>query len=87
MVSPKKTPSSHGQGRSLDEISAAAALSTDPLKRDPFSITAARSRSLSPHKKLPRQPVHIRVNLTESQVNRITDAFVLLSSYCGTWSS
>ncbi|KAG8673452.1 hypothetical protein FPOAC2_06896 [Fusarium poae] len=35
----------------------------------------SRARSLSPSKRLVKQPLHIRMNLTESQVDKITDAF------------
>lgn len=35
-----------------------------------------RARSLSPSKRLVKQPLHIRMNLTESQVDKITDAYV-----------
>ncbi|RGP66443.1 hypothetical protein FLONG3_8880 [Fusarium longipes] len=35
----------------------------------------SRARSLSPRKRLVKQPLHIRMNLTESQVDKITDAF------------
>jgi hypothetical protein len=34
----------------------------------------SRARSLSPSKRLVKQPLHIRMNLTESQVDKITDA-------------
>ncbi|KAF4982537.1 hypothetical protein FZEAL_1847 [Fusarium zealandicum] len=36
---------------------------------------ASRARSLSPRKRLVRQPLHIRMNLTEGQMDKITDAF------------
>lgn len=38
--------------------------------------TSSRAQSLSPHKKDAKQPLHIRMNLTETQMNKITDAYV-----------
>nr|RBQ83296.1 hypothetical protein FVER53263_11360 [Fusarium verticillioides] len=48
-----------------------------PLRRDFLDISPefeSRARSLSPRKRLVKQPLHIRMNLTESQVDKITDA-------------
>ncbi|KAH6877333.1 hypothetical protein B0T10DRAFT_584400 [Thelonectria olida] len=47
-----------------------------PLRTD-FVVgsPSLRARSLSPRKRLARQPLHIRMNLTEGQMDRITDAF------------
>ncbi|KAF4483394.1 hypothetical protein FAGAP_11844 [Fusarium agapanthi] len=49
-----------------------------PLRGDFLDISPgfeSRARSLSPRKRLVKQPLHIRMNLTESQVDKITDAF------------
>ncbi|KAF4952838.1 hypothetical protein FGADI_6427 [Fusarium gaditjirri] len=49
-----------------------------PLRGDFLDISSgfeSRARSLSPRKRLVKQPLHIRMNLTESQVDKITDAF------------
>ncbi|KAK2475323.1 hypothetical protein H9L39_12916 [Fusarium oxysporum f. sp. albedinis] len=49
-----------------------------PLRGDFRDISPgfeSRARSLSPRKRLVKQPLHIRMNLTESQVDKITDAF------------
>ncbi|KAF5650317.1 hypothetical protein F52700_388 [Fusarium sp. NRRL 52700] len=49
-----------------------------PLREDFLDISSgfeSRARSLSPRKRLVKQPLHIRMNLTESQVDKITDAF------------
>ncbi|KAF4467662.1 hypothetical protein FALBO_5462 [Fusarium albosuccineum] len=47
-----------------------------PLQGDFKSLSpGSRARSLSPRKRLIRQPLHIRMNLTESQMDKITDAF------------
>ena len=35
---------------------------------------SARSKSLSPRKRNANQPLHIRMNLTETQMDKITDA-------------
>ncbi|KAF5543654.1 hypothetical protein FPHYL_11232 [Fusarium phyllophilum] len=48
-----------------------------PLRGDFLDISPgfeSRARSLSPRKRLVKQPLHIRMNLTESQVDKITDA-------------
>ncbi|KAF4972803.1 hypothetical protein FSARC_703 [Fusarium sarcochroum] len=49
-----------------------------PLRGDFLALSPgfeSRARSLSPRKRLTKQPLHIRMNLTESQVDKITDAF------------
>ncbi|KAF5694289.1 hypothetical protein FDENT_1311 [Fusarium denticulatum] len=49
-----------------------------PLRGDFLDISPefeSRACSLSPRKRLVKQPLHIRMNLTESQVDKITDAF------------
>lgn len=51
-----------------------------PLRGDFRDISPgfeSRARSLSPRKRLVKQPLHIRMNLTESQVDKITDAYVI----------
>lgn len=45
--------------------------------RGSFVSVSPRTRSLSPHKRRDRQSVHINMNLTESQMDRITDAYAL----------
>ncbi|KAF5019753.1 hypothetical protein F66182_8225 [Fusarium sp. NRRL 66182] len=49
-----------------------------PLRGDFLALlpgTETRARSLSPRKRFIKQPLHIRMNLTESQVDKITEAF------------
>ncbi|KIL88931.1 hypothetical protein FAVG1_08182 [Fusarium avenaceum] len=49
-----------------------------PLRGDFLELSPgfeSRARSLSPRKRLVKQPLHIRMNLTESQVDKLTDAF------------
>jgi hypothetical protein len=51
-----------------------------PLRGDFLELSPgfeSRARSLSPRKRLVKQPLHIRMNLTESQVDKLTDAYVL----------
>ncbi|CAM1509215.1 Fc.00g029540.m01.CDS01 [Cosmosporella sp. VM-42] len=50
--------------------------SLTPLRGDFLSVSSGiRSRSLSPRKRLVKQPLHIRMNLTETQMDKLTDAF------------
>ncbi|KAF4342430.1 hypothetical protein FBEOM_3623 [Fusarium beomiforme] len=49
-----------------------------PLRGDFLDLSPdfeSRAHLLSPRKRLVKQPLHIRMNLTESQVDKITDAF------------
>ncbi|RNJ56182.1 hypothetical protein D7B24_007665 [Verticillium nonalfalfae] len=46
-----------------------------PIHGTFVSVSPSRARSLSPHKRLPRQSVHINMDLTEYQMDRLADVF------------
>ena len=64
----KTTP----KDRHSNSLSAASLSRTGRLSR---TSGTSRTQSVSPQKKQTKQPLHIRLNLTESQMDKITDAF------------
>lgn len=61
------------QGRSLDN--SRSIKSTDPIRDSFIPLSPHRTHSLSP-RRAARQSVHINMDLTEYQVDRLTDAWV-----------
>lgn len=67
---PPHSPRKRG-GRHSDP----ASVSLTPLTGQFSAVsTGSRAQSLSPKKREIKQPLHIRMNLTENQMDKITDA-------------
>ncbi|KAL2755839.1 hypothetical protein ACRALDRAFT_2019539 [Sodiomyces alcalophilus JCM 7366] len=72
------------KGRSLDKDAERAG---SPIQGSFVPVSPNRTRSLSPRKHIPRQSVHINMNLTEYQMDRLADAnplLLLFSNYGNT---
>ncbi|ROT34951.1 hypothetical protein SODALDRAFT_353393 [Sodiomyces alkalinus F11] len=69
----RKRPVFHQRkGRSLDKTAESAG---SPIQGSFIPVSSNRTRSLSPRKHISRQSVHINMNLTEYQMDRLADAF------------
>ncbi|KAM0277977.1 hypothetical protein ACHAQH_005431 [Verticillium albo-atrum] len=62
------------KGRSLGNDVGMPTRTHSPIHGSFVSVSPSRTRSLSPHKRLPRQSVHINMDLTEYQMDRLADA-------------
>ncbi|CRK42568.1 hypothetical protein BN1723_005371 [Verticillium longisporum] len=58
-----------------------------PIHGTFVSVSPSRARSLSPHKRLPRQSVHINMDLTEYQMDRLADMSLMETGFSDRFSS